>query len=486
VALPIYAHVDLTNIAMLYLLGMAAAGLWLGRGPSTLAAIANTAAFDYFFVPPRFSFMVIDARYFVTFGVMLLVALIIANLMIAVREQTAAADARERHTAALYAITRDLAVLRAGQSMAELAVLRIGAELQCRAQILLCDESGGLNSSPTVAGGAQRPVFEAGIARWVAAQRQRAGIGTQHYPSVQALYLPLVGLHATMGVMIVEPVELGRKLLPEQQQLLEAFSGQLASALERARLTDIAHAAQLAAERAAMRNTLLASISHDLRVPLSAIAGAGSIFAQDDFALDIYRRVMLGRLIEEKARDMSELLTNVLELVRLESGADVLNRDWHSLTDLVGLALRRHEARLTGRQVIAEVPETLPMLRVDATLFVQLLGNLLENAVKYTPLHARITIAAAVQGGSMRLVMEDNGPGWTTDVPEQLFERFSRENPGAAADGFGLGLAICQAIVRLHSGRISAARGKDGGARIEIDIPLPELGSCRPAPALAV
>jgi two-component system sensor histidine kinase KdpD len=132
------------------------------------------------------------------------------------------------------------------------------------------------------------------------------------------------------------------------------------------------------------------------------------------------------------------------------------------------------------------VPETLPMLRVDATLFVQLLGNLLENAVKYTPLHARITIAAAVQGGSMRLVMEDNGPGWTTDVPEQLFERFSRENPGAAADGFGLGLAICQAIVRLHSGRISAARGKDGGARIEIDIPLPELESCRPAPALAV
>jgi two-component system sensor histidine kinase KdpD len=485
-ALPISAHVDPTNIVMLYLLGMCAAGLWLGRGPSALAAIANTAAFDYFFVPPRFSFMVFDGRYFVTFGVMLLVALIIANLMIAVRKQTEAAGAREQHTAALYAITRDLAALRDARSMAELAVRRIGEELQSCALILVCDENGRLNPSPFACSGIQRPVIDAGIAHWVTVERQRAGMGTQHCPLNSAMYLPLVGLHATIGVLIVERVEPGCGLLPEQQQLLEAFSGQLASALERTRLTDIAHAAQLAVERAAMRNTLLASISHDLRTPLSAIAGAGSIVAQDDFALDIYRRVMLGRLIEDKARDMSDLLTNVLELVRLESGPEVLNCDWHSLTELVGLAIRRHEARLTGRQVIADVPEDLPMLRLDATLFVQLLGNLLENAVKYTPPHACISIAAAVRGGCIQLVVEDNGPGWSTDAPEQLFERFSREQYKSAVGGFGLGLAICQAVVRLHSGDIRAAHAREGGARIEIDFPLPELEPCAPAPALAI
>jgi DNA-binding response OmpR family regulator/signal transduction histidine kinase len=279
-------------------------------------------------------------------------------------------------------------------------------------------------------------------------------------------------------VLVVERIERYGSLLPDQQQLLEAFAGQLASALERARLTDIAHAAHLTAERAAMRNTLLASISHDLRTPLSAIAGAGSIVAQYDFALDIYRRVTLGRLIEDKARDMSELLSNVLELVRLESGADVLNRDWHTLTDLIGMAIRRQEARLTGWRVITDVPEDMPMLSVDATLFVQLLANLLENASKYTPPGTRITISAAAHGGIVRLTVEDNGPGWATDRPERLFEKFARGQPESAAGGIGLGLAICKAVARLHAGEIRAAEARGGGARVEIEIPIPD-STCR-------
>ena len=291
------------------------------------------------------------------------------------------------------------------------------------------------------------------------------------------MYVPLMGTHAVIGVLVLERIEGRGSLSAEQQQLLDAIAGQLASALERARLTDIAHAAHLAAERAVMRNTLLASISHDLRTPLSAIAGAGSIVAQNDFALDIYRRVTLGRLIEDKARDMSELLSNVLELVRLESGADVLNRDWHTLADLVGEAIRRHEIRLTGWRIVTAVPEDLPMLSVDGPLFVQLLGNLLENAAKYTPPNTCVTISASASASIVRLVIEDNGPGWNTDDPEQLFEKFARGRSESVTGGMGLGLAICKAVTRLHGGEIRAAESTGGGARVEIDIPLPAVNS---------
>ena len=471
VAFPIFPYVDAINIAMVYVLGAAAAGLWLGRGPSALVSVANIAAFDYFYVPPRFSLLVSDSSYLVTFAVMLLVALVISNLMIAVRKQTEAAAAREHHTAVLYAITHELAATRDAQSMAEIAVRRIGEELQSSALILFCNDRGEVARPPAAATGASGPLLDIVAAQWVATTGRPAGMRTRHFMNSPAMYLPLADEHTTLGVLVVEPADLARSL--ESQELLDAFVGQFVAALQRVRLTEAAHAAHVAAQRAAMRNTLLASISHDLRTPLAAIAGAGSIVAQSDFVLDIFRRVTLGHLIEEKARDMSELLSNVLELVRLESGADVLNRDWHSIADLVGLAIQRHEARLTGWRVIIDLPEDLPMLSVDATLFVQLLGNLLENAVKYTPRETRIAVSATVRHSTLQLAVEDNGPGWATDAPEQMFEKFSRAHAESAASGVGLGLAICKAIVRLHHGEIRATAGRHRGARVEIDLPLP-------------
>jgi two-component system, OmpR family, sensor histidine kinase KdpD len=474
IAWPIADHFDLINIVMIYLLGAALGGLFLGRGPSALTAVTNILAFDYFFVPPRFSFLVLDTSYVVTFAAMLLVTLIIANLMIAVRAQTEAAGAREHHTAALYVIARDLSIARDIDAMVATAVRHIGEILQAYAQVLMCDESGQIIAPSSPGTRDQRPKLNLIVAQWVAAKRERAGVGTRHFPAEHARYLPLRGSRTTIGVLAVERADPGDALLSEQQRLLEAVADQLALALERARLAELAHSAQLVAERAAMRNTLLASISHDLRTPLSAIAGAGSIVAQGDFVLDLYRRVTLGRLIEDKARDMSDLLTNVLELVRLESGSDVLNRDWHALNELVGLALGQHESRLAGWKVTTDLPPDLPLLSLDANLIVQLLGNLLENAVKYTPPGTHIHISARDEDGSVRLVVEDTGPGLGLDAPEQLFEKFTRGRVESSSGGVGLGLAICRAVARLHGGDIWAAASPMGGARFEVTIPLVE------------
>jgi two-component system sensor histidine kinase KdpD len=486
IAWPIADRFDLINIVMIYLLGASVGGLLLGRGPSALTAVTNILAFDYFFVPPRFSLLVLDASYIVTFAAMLLVALIIANLMIAVRQQTEAAGAREHHTAALYVIARDLSVARDVDAMVATAARHIGQILQAHAQVLLCDESGQIvvtQPQPTVG---QLPEVNLVVAQWVAVNAERAGIGTRQFPAEPARYLPLRGSRATIGVLAVERADAADTLPSEQQRLLEAIADQLALALERARLAEVAHAAHLLAERTAMRNTLLASISHDLRTPLSAIAGAGSIVAQNDFSLDLYRRVTLGRLIEDKARDMSDLLTNVLELVRLESGTDVLNRDWHALNELIGLAISRHESRLTGWGVTTDLPGDLPLLPLDANLMVQLLSNLLENAVKYTPPGTQIRISARCDGAVVRLLVEDTGPGLGIDAPEELFEKFTRGRVEGNSGGVGLGLAICRAVARLHGGNISAGASAAGGARFEVTIPLADEDSTvETSPSLA-
>jgi two-component system sensor histidine kinase KdpD len=441
ISFPIGTRVDLINIVMVYMLGSAIAGLRLGRGASALTAVLNVMAFDYFFVPPRFSLAVYDASYLITFSAMLVVSVIITGLVIAVREQIEAAQARERHTAALLAIARDLSVTRDGRSMSQITVHRIAEELHCTSHILLCDEIG-----------------------WV---------GFDPIPSSteSTLYLPLANSHGTAGVLVVDTA--ARALLPEQRRLLEGFARQLASALERVRLAEVAQEAHVAAERTAMRNTLLASISHDLRTPLSAIASAGSIVARGQFAMDAYRRATLGKLIEDKARDMSDLLSNVLDLVKLESGADVVNQDWHILGDIVGLAIQRNESRLAGWDVNTDIPDDLPMVSLDATLFVQLLSNLLENATKYTPPGTRIDISAAMDSTGVRIVLEDNGPGWGNKDPERLFEKFSRGQVESATGGVGLGLTICRAIARLHGGEIRARSNREGGARFEIAVPVP-------------
>jgi two-component system sensor histidine kinase KdpD len=253
---------------------------------------------------------------------------------------------------------------------------------------------------------------------------------------------------------------------------LDSFAAQLALSLQRARLAEAAEAARLSAERVLLRNTLLASISHDLRTPLAAIAGAGSLIAQPEYALNVDRRTTLGKLIEHKARDMTQLLTNVLDLVQMEFGGRALRSDWHAIDDLVALALRGSESRLAQRRIVLDLPPGLPLISVEPTLIVQILSNLLENAAKYTPSGTTITIGAAARDAGILISVADDGPGFPPGDPEQLFEKFQRGRSESNIVGVGLGLAICRAAAGLHGGSIRALNNPGGGARFEISLPV--------------
>jgi K+-sensing histidine kinase KdpD len=465
---------ELPNIVMIYLAGVTIAGLWLRRGPSACLAVMNALAFDFFFVPPRYAFVIVGVQYFITFAVMLCIALVVATLTAHVREQTRVAAARERRTALLYAMSRELAATRGRDDMARVAVRHIADVFQCQAVVLLPDAGGRLYHPR------QRPLrssfrhADLAVAQWVLDHARRAGPGSDTLPAAAGLYLPLGGEAPAVGVLAVLPGQPRRVLLSEQARLLEAFSAQIALALERAALAASAEAASLAAERESLRNTLLASISHDLRTPLSVIAGAASTLAQQRTALEEPVRVDLARSIETKAREMSELVSNVLDLMRWQSGEIALRRDWQTLDDLVGSALAQVQDKLGSRDVDLRFPADLPPLHVDAQLIVQLFANLLDNIAKYTPEGTRVILAAAADGDCVRVTLDDEGPGLPAGDTERLFEKFQRGDGEGAVVGVGLGLAICRAIVRAHGGEIQAARRRLGGARFELTLPAGE------------
>ncbi|HVP70302.1 MAG TPA: DUF4118 domain-containing protein, partial [Gemmatimonadaceae bacterium] len=262
IAYAMYPHFALVNLVMVYLLGVTVAGLRLGRGPSVVTTLLNVAAFDFCFVPPRYSFTATDAQYFVTFAVMLMVGLVIANLMASVRQQTRVAGARERRTALLYAMSRELTGTPGSASMARVAVKHVAEVFECRATVLFRDANGKLAypQEPPMDGSFRGA--DLAVAQWVADHGHRAGLGSDTLPAAPALYLPLDTGRETVGVLAVLPTNRRRVLLPEQRHLLETFAGQIALAVERARLAEAAESARVAAEAESLRNTLLASISH--------------------------------------------------------------------------------------------------------------------------------------------------------------------------------------------------------------------------------
>jgi two-component system sensor histidine kinase KdpD len=473
-----FPYFELTNIAMVYLLGATITGLRHGRIPAVVGAVANVGAFDFFFVPPRYTFAVTDVQYVVTFAVMLVVTLVIANLMANVRQQTRVAGARERRTALLYAMSRELAATRGIPRLASVAVRHVAEVFECHAVVLLPDANGRLRAPD----GSPEPGSFRGadlsIAQWVADSGRRAGLGSDTLPSAPALYVPLGDGKQRLGVLAILPSNRRRVMLPEQLHLLETFAGQVGIALERERLGDAAEAARIATESERLRNTLLASISHDLRTPLAVMAGAASALARNGAPLDGQTQKALAASIEEKAREMTDLVSNVLDLTRLESGEVNLRRDWETLDDLAATALRRLGDRARFHQFVIDLAEDLPQVHVDGALIVQLFANLFDNVVKYTPAGARARVSAVADGPWLRVTVDDDGPGFPAGDPERLFDKFQRGNDERATAGAGLGLAICRAIVRAHGGEIRAGHAHGGGgAHFEFTLPATEPGA---------
>jgi two-component system sensor histidine kinase KdpD len=472
-----FGRFDNSNLIMVYLLGVAVVATLYGRRPSALAAVLSVAAFDFFFVPPYLTFAVSDTQYVITFGVMLLVSLLISTLAARVRAQAEAARKRERRTQVLYAMSRELAGSRSADEVARVASRHVSEIVQGPAEILLPGSEGRLvpqGDGPAV------DARENAVAQWAFDHGREAGLGTDTLPGASAVYVPLRGSQAVVGVLGVRPHESLLPLRPDQLELLESLASQAASALERVRLAGEAEGARVEVEAERLRSTLLSSVSHDFRTPLAAITGAASSLLSDA-TLAREARADLARTIYEEAERLNRLVANLLDMTRLEAGSLRPHKEWHSLEELVGAAAARIEKLLAGRRLRITLAPDLPLVSVDAVLIEQLLFNLLENAVRHTPPATMIEVTAARRDGELEVSVANDGPALLPGEEARIFDKFYRRP--APGGGVGLGLAICRAIAQAHGGRIWAENRPARGVAFRISLPAAGVAPAAPQDA---
>jgi two-component system sensor histidine kinase KdpD len=468
------------TLAMIYLAGVVAVAAWHGRGPSILTALFGVLVFDFFFVPPYLSFAVHDTQYLFTFAVMLITGLLISTLMGRLTFQANLARRREQQAAALGELSRALVGI---DQLAHLNRIRSHIEhILDGSAFVLVAANGARDGQPALTQVEMTPggldQHEQTVADWVFQHSKPAGMGTDTLPSVSILFVPLTTLGPPCGVLGVRPRRPAAHVAPDQLRMIEAVAGQVALAVERIRSAETARHAQLRYEREQLRSALLSTVSHDFRSPLAAIAGAGSTLAESGHALSHESRKELADSIVAETSRLNRLVSNLLDMTRLEARSMDLDRDWHPLDDLVGTAVRRLSRLLESHPLTIDLPRSLSLVYVDELLFHQALANLLENAALHTPQDSEIKIAAGRSDHGIWLEVSDTGPGIPAGDEERIFEMFYRGQRRARL-GTGLGLAICRGIVELHGGKIRASNRPGGGASFRIELPQP------PAPVIA-
>ncbi len=471
-------HLSAANLIMPYLVVVVIAAVYLGRGPSITASIASVLAFDFFLVPPHLTLAVADTEYLLTFVGLLLVGLVISTLATRASDQAEAASRRAAETAELYDLSRDLAaavglddIVRAllqhlQQSFDREAVVVFPGGAEGRLQPFAADPASG-GSTPAL------DEQELAVADWVFRHGEAAGRNTNTLTAARLRYLPLKTARGIVGVLGIKgPAEPEPHLTQEQMRLMEAFASQAALAVERAHLDDQARQAQVLQATEKLQTALLNSISHDLRTPLVSITGALSSLDEDDANLDEATRRGLIENAREEAERLNRLVGNLLDMTRLEAGAMKVRLEPGDVQDAIGTALQQLGPRLVNREVQIDVPPTVPLVPMDFVLIVQVLVNVLDNALKYSPPEQPIRVRARVTGSDVEIEVADRGMGIPADDLAYIFDKFYRVQKRGSVGGTGLGLSICKGILEAHGGGIRAENRSGGGTRIIMTLPL--------------
>ena len=468
----LFPYLALTNLAMIYLLTVVIISSFLAQGPAIFSSLFSVSAFAFFFVPEYYSFVVANTEYAITLIVMLLVSLLVSGLTTRIRHQARVSRQQERQTAALYEMSQNLTAINTLEELLEVAVEQISKIFDSKVTILMP------NSEEKLQLRAGYPfshddVREGMVAKWVFRHGHLAGAGTETLPAVKGIYLPLIASQHVIGVLRLETPQPQRILEPDSLRVLEALSAQVALAIERENLWRQAQVARFQIEAEQMRNALLSSVSHDLRTPLTVIAGSASSLLEGEKNLDVLTKHDLAQTIYEEARRLDRLVHNLLEMSRLQSGEVKINMEWHVLEEVIGCALAQLDSQLQDHAVSVHLPTDLPLVQIDALLLERVVINLLENSMKYTPAGTPIEISGRLQDKEILVAVADHGPGLPAGQEERIFEKFYQVAPGSAR-GAGLGLTICRSIIEAHGGRIGAANRPEGGAVFSFTIPLVE------------
>ena len=464
------------DIALLLLVGVVIVSARYPRGPALLATALSVAVFDFLFVPPYYRFSVHDTAYYLSFAVMLLVALTMSRLTSRIREQADVAQEREQRTAALYAMDRELAAATDTPGLLEVATRHLARAVPGEVRILLQAEIQGRDGRPAWPTGG---MFDSAAARvaasWAYELKEPAGWSMPRGGEADALFAPLKSPHGLLGMVAIRPQDPDAALSDTERDTLLGLVELAGTGLERRLLADQNERARTEVEAEKLRTALLSSLSHDLRTPLASIEGAASSLLESPGKLGGENERELLESILDESRRMTRLVTNLLDMVRVETGTLAVRKSWQPLEEALGVALLRLEDRLRGHPVTARLPSDLPLVPIDELLVEQVFLNLLENAARYTQPSTPIEISARPENGCVLVEVADRGPGVPPGTEQAVFERFYRAGGTASTDagaGAGLGLTICRGIVRAHGGEIWMEPRPGGGASVRFTLPL--------------
>jgi two-component system sensor histidine kinase KdpD len=459
-----------------------------------LASVLSVLAFDYFFVPPRLTFAISDTEYLLTFIGLFTVAVAISTLAVRAREQAEAARSREAQTSSLYSFSRDLAAAVTLDEIVSIVVTHLGENFSRQIMVLL-PENGKLELSGYTpetprdddkqrafstaftpnAGSfprAQLDESERAVAIWAFEHGQPAGRDTDTLPAANVRYLPLKTSRGVVGVLGVQPHETTKHLTGEQRRLMEAFANQAAVAIERAQLAERAQQAQVLQATERLQAALLNSISHDLRTPLVSITGTLSTLQDDEALLDRETRRNLIDTARGEAERLNRLVGNLLDMTRLEAGVMRVKAEPCDVQDVIGSALDRLADQTKERSIVTDIPPDLPLVPMDFVLIVQVLVNLIDNALKYSPPDYSIDISAQRAGAFVEIAVADRGVGIPREDLSRVFDKFYRVQHPGNVSGTGLGLSICKGIVEAHGGFVGAENRSGGGTIITVALPM--------------
>jgi two-component system, OmpR family, sensor histidine kinase KdpD len=463
---------DPTNIIMIYLLGvMAVASIW-GLGPSMMTSLLSVLAFDFFLVPPILTFAVRDTQYIFTFIVLLLVGIALSYLSARVRRQVEAAQQREHEIVTLYSTARTLALTVGIESIVNSIVGKAKEVFGREATIFLPDphEQGKLlprNRESLKAG-----ENDTAAATWSFEHKQTAGFGTDTLPDARARFLPLVTSRGIVGVLALWKIDAEAQMPTEQERLLEAFSDLAAVAIERTQLVEEARNAQVLQASEKLQTALLNSVSHDLRTPLVSIIGTLGSLKEKSLQLSESDREALISVALEQGDRLNHLISNLLDVSRIEAGAVILLRQPTDFQEVLGIALGQMKSRLEGRQVDVQIPKNLPYVWIDSSVIAQVLVNLLDNAIKYSPKGFPIEISTRKSDDFIEIQVDDFGVGIPKEDLARVFDKFYRVHRPDNVAGSGLGLSIAKGFIEAHGGTITAQNRQGGGTIVKFSLPI--------------
>jgi two-component system sensor histidine kinase KdpD len=465
----IHSSLEPVNLVMVYLVCTVVAAVFLGRGPALLTSFLGVLAFDFFLVPPFYTFAVEDTQYFITFIGLLLVSIVVSSLTARLHEQAEAAIQREAHTFSLYTLGRDLTSATDLYQVADIVISHI-SQVFGRDAVIFLPENGILKIFATTKDYSP-DMDDMAVATWSFEHDQPAGLGTDTLPAASIRCQPLKTARGQIGVIGIHPKEEGKILSPDQRQTFNAFANQAALAVERAILAEQAQQAELLQATEKLQTALLNSISHDLRTPLVSITGALSSLREESLIINQEDRNSLLETAYSEAERLNRLVGNLLNMTRLEANAIYLRLEPCDIQDAIGAALDQLEERIGKKPIVVNVPEGLPLVSLDFTLFAQALLNVIDNAVKFSPNDTQIDIEVRQTDNEIIIQIGDRGIGIPEEDLERVFDKFYRVSRPESVTGTGLGLAISKGIIEIHGGHINASNLPGSGTLITITLP---------------